>query len=327
MTTPSSVLVTGAAGQDGYFLSKYLRRAGVRSVSGLVRPATDAHPGSGRFRWFTDIAEADLTDHAAIADLVAALKPDWLLNFGAVADSLSQQSDPQRLLAINIGAPAAMLEAIRRDARATLYVQASSSEVFAGGADSPQSLVSTRLPRTIYGATKIAADNLVSVYRHSFELDAMSVILFSHESPLRKQNFFSRTFIAQAMDVAEGRRARITVHSPDAVRDWGYAGEYCRMLVDRLIAGQRGDMLLGSGTRSTVRDFAKAVCAQLAISYGDLVDEQPLQQGRAAEKLAVVADLSDSNPWPFGAPHYDLTRLIELLIRCEKHERRNRTTD
>jgi len=324
MTIPSSVVVTGAAGQDGYFLSKYLRRAGVLRVTGVVRPGTHAQVGSNRFRWFTDIEEADLADHSTLTAMVAALKPDWILNFGAIASSLTQQQDPLRLYSVNTLAPAAMLEAVRKYSPATLFVQASSSEVFAGGSISPQTLDTPRVPRTIYGATKIGADNLVSVFRNSFGINALSVILYSHESPLRHPHFFSRTIITNALNVLEGRQERIMVHSPDAVRDWGYAGEYCHLLVSRLIAGQYGDFILGSGVRATVRDFARAVCDQLHISYADRVDELPLQIGRVTESLDVIADLSTYNPWPGRAPGYGLPRLIEFLLRFEKHGQRSR---
>lgn len=324
MTLHKRAIVTGALGQDGYYLSRSLKRNGVSSVIGIARPS--ARPGNdidkSRLRNFDQVLDVDLRDTETLRRVVCEIQPHFILNFGAIAGSLTQQGSAEDLIDTNVRPVAAMLEAIKVSGAPTVFVQASSSEVFAGGFVSPQGLHTPRVSRTIYGMTKIAADNLIQVYRNHFGLKCYSVILFSHESPLRAATYFSKRLVADALDVVEGKRRTITVHSPDAIRDWGYAGEYCETVIRGMLAGGCGDVVIGTGTGSTVRSFAQIVCAELGLDYASCVIEKPLQAGRAAEGIEVVASPNSYRScFPNGAK-YNINRLVKLLLRCERKRRR-----
>lgn len=317
-------LITGAAGQDAYFLSRRLARHGVHVVGvrrpGLLREQVPVW----QLRFFDEMIELDLRDRAGVAGLLPSVKPDLVLNFGAVAGSLTQLDDPVGLLETNTSAVAAFLEAMRLERSRAVFVQASSSEVFAGGKVSPQSLETPRVPRTTYGITKVASDSLVRLYREVHGLSCYSVVLYSHESPLRRPSFFSKRIVAQALDVKEGKSERLLVHSPEAVRDWGYAGEYCAAIVDRMLDGTTGDLVLGSGVGTTVRDFAQLVCEEVGLEYGIVADEAPLQEGRVAEAIAVVADADAPGFYFSNRVRIDVRRLVRLLVRYERASRKRK---
>jgi len=321
MGAPRIAMITGAGGQDAYFLSRRLSRKGVKVV-GVVRPGGGGESiPEARLRYFNELQEIDLRDTGRLRSLICGLSPDFILNFGAIAGSLTQQTDAQSLVQVNTGAVAAILEAMTAERSSATFLQASSSEVFAGGRIFPQGLGTPRSPRTIYGATKIASDSLVRIFRESHGLACYSVILYSHESPLRKASFFSKRIVSQVLDVVEGKARRVVVHSPDAVRDWGYAGEYCDAVADRLLKGLTGDLVLGTGVYTTVRQFAALVCSKVGLNYEDIVDEVPLQEGRAMEGVAVVADASAAGFCLADGVKFDVGRLVSLLVRCERRSR------
>jgi GDPmannose 4,6-dehydratase len=316
-----TALVTGAGGQDAYYLSRRLARNGVRVVGVHAPNRPDVWGQKARLRFFDELIELDLRDTARITQLVSVLKPDFILNFGASAGSLTQQEDPNRLLQVNTGAVAAFLDALRAERSSAVFLQASSSEVFAGGTVTPQGMDTPRVPRTIYGVTKIASDSLVRLYRENHALACYSLILYSHESPLRKASFFSKKIVAMALDVAEGKADRLLIHSPEAMRDWGYAGEYCNTVVDLLLDGRARDLIVGSGVRTTVRQFARLVCGEVGLNYEEVAHEAPLQEGRAADVVAVVAD-RDAPEFCFkSGVRFDVGRLVKLLVRCERRAR------
>jgi GDPmannose 4,6-dehydratase len=324
MVNEKLALVTGANGQDGYFLSKHLKRSGVGRVVGIVRPnenGSGAELENDNLRYFDEVIWINLKDHEKITSLIVELDPNYIFNFGAIAGSLDQQTNPEELFAVNLGAPRAMLECIRANELKCLFVQASSSEIFAGGETSPQDINTSKTPRTIYGVTKIAADNLVKVYRDVFGVNCYSVVLYSHESPLRSSLFFTKKIIASAMDIYEGKSKEAYIYSPDAVRDWGYAGDYCKEVVRAALAGNIKDQIIATGTKTTVKEFAQKVFSYLEINYDTHVKEISSSQGRAPEVLDVVAAES-AIPQSFcNKVNLDVDGLVKLLIRFEKNAR------
>ncbi len=317
-----TVVITGAAGQDGFFLAKYLRRSRGSRIIGVVSRQPSNARWRPRVKYCDEVREVEIDDAAGMACLIATIRPDLILNFAAVAGSLTQFDAPERLFRVNTISVAAMLDAIRMERLNSVFVQASSSEVFAGGESSPQNLGTLRRPRTIYGVTKIAADNVLEIYRKIYGLRCFSLILFSHESPLRSFEFFTRRVISDAVDILEGRRAKLEIYGPDNVRDWGYAGEYCQRIVTWLNHGRLQDSIVGSGVATTVRDFTQSVFHYLGLNYSDCVEERASQTGRAAEQGVIVADRANA-AWPFANPvKYDVNRLVALLVRAEKDARR-----
>lgn len=324
MPSEKIALVTGANGQDGYFLAKYLKRRGVGTVIGLVRPGTGkVCPMEKRknLRYFDEIIELDLVNESKLEELITRLKPDFLFNFGAIAGSLTQQCAPQKLLTVNLSAVSTMLEVIKENKLQTTFIHASSSEIYAGGKVSPQGLDTPMVPRTIYGVTKVAADNLIKVYRESFGIKCYSVILFSHESPLRQKTFFTKRIICQALDIVEGITNKATVYSPTAVRDWGYAGDFCREIVEQALKGRHEDQIIATGVKTTVREFSQEVFRYLGLDYDTCVKEVSSLKGRASENIDVYASQMAVPVSFHGNSKLNVIKLIKLLIRFERNAR------
>ena len=320
-----TALITGANGQDGYFLSKQLKRKNVGRIVGLVRPvSTEAllQPFAKKnLQHFDEIIALDITSPSDFQEFIVNLDPDYLFNFAAIAGSLSQQDNAHSLIEVNIGVIATILDAVKNNALATIVIQASSSEVFAGGTESPQDIKSPRVPRTIYGATKIAADNLIRVYRDSFNIECYSVILYSHESPLRPNGFFTKRIVSQAFDLIEGKIDRLVVYAPDATRDWGYAGDYCKEIVKQALEGAVEDRIIATGVKTTVRSFSEQVCRCLQIDYQAYAQEELLMPGRAREVIDVYPKSSEIPVSFRHKKNMSIEQLVRLLIRCEKYAR------
>lgn len=243
-------LVTGASGQDGYFLSRRLLEEGgevhaaVRDaarVSGLTRGRSEA-------RRFVP-HELDLLDRAALTKLVARIQPDEIYNLAGQSSVAASFSDPQTTWDTNVQPVLTILEAIRVHSPATRLYQSSSSEMFGGV---PGGLVthdeSTPLaPQSPYAAAKAAAHVACNAFRASFGLRVACGILFNHESSRRSPSFLSRKVVdhvhqLQHWAVGEPRHV-LRTGSLDVRRDWGYAPDYVEgiLLITRQV-----------GVRSTV---------------------------------------------------------------------------
>ena len=134
------VLLTGAGGQLGTALQK--------SCPGAVELIA------------TDQAELDLTDAKACAAMVAALKPDWVLNGGAYTAVDRAEEQPQLAEAINAAAPRAFAEALAELGSGRL-LQISTDFVFSGMQGHPYGAQDPVAPLGVYGASKARAEAAV----------------------------------------------------------------------------------------------------------------------------------------------------------------------
>jgi dTDP-4-dehydrorhamnose reductase len=130
------VLLTGREGQLGTAL-----QAGL--PEGVILIAT------GR-------SELDLADHAACRQAVRDHRPDWVLNAGAYTAVDRAESEADRAMAINAGAPQAFAEALRDTGGRLLQV--STDFVFNGAQGSPYRPDQALDPLGVYGATKAAGE-------------------------------------------------------------------------------------------------------------------------------------------------------------------------
>src|SRR5437870_13856231 len=85
-----------------------------------------------------------------------------------------------------------MLEAIRLVDPGIRFYQASSSEMFGKVQQVPQSEQTPFYPRSPYGVSKVFAHYITINYRESYNLFAVSGMLFNHESPRRGLEFVTR---------------------------------------------------------------------------------------------------------------------------------------
>ena len=130
------VLLTGREGQLGTALQASL-------PEGVILIAT------GR-------SELDLADHAACRQAVRDHRPDWVLNAGAYTAVDRAESEADRAMAINAGAPQAFAEALRDTGGRLLQV--STDFVFNGAQGSPYQPDQSLDPLGVYGATKAAGE-------------------------------------------------------------------------------------------------------------------------------------------------------------------------
>ena len=84
------------------------------------------------------------------------------------------------------------LEAVRQVDTSIRFYQASSSEMFGKVREVPQRELTPFYPRSPYGVSKVFAHYITVNYRESYDLFAVSGILFNHESPRRGLEFVTR---------------------------------------------------------------------------------------------------------------------------------------
>ena len=192
-----------------------------------------------------------------MVDVLTSVKPNHIYHFAGesfVADSFIH---PVTTIQTNTLGTLHVLEAIRHTLPKAKLFFASSSEVFGnvniGEALNENSLVR---PSNPYGISKLTAQQLVRMYRETYDLDATVGILFNHEGPLRGRNFVTRKISYNI--------ARLKIHNDDAFelgslsasRDWGAAEDYTKAMMMALEV-EVDDYVFATGKLTSVREFLK----------------------------------------------------------------------
>src|SRR5499427_1227720 len=219
-------IVTGVTGQDGSYLVELLLEKGYE-VTGIVRRSSA--PNLWRIEHLLDrimLRPADLLDQLSIMRIIDDVRPHEFYNLAAMSFVPASWDQPMLTGEFNAQGVTRVLEAIRQvNPKVRLY-QASSSEMFGKVREVPQTELTPFYPRSPYGVSKVFAHYITVNYRESYNLFAVSGMLFNHESPRRGLEFVTRKVTDGVARIKLGLQETLSLGNLDAHRDWGFAGDY-----------------------------------------------------------------------------------------------------
>ncbi len=295
-------LITGITGQDGSYLAELLLAKGYE-VHGIIRRSAsfntsridhiyqDPHERGARLK----LHYGDLTDGNGITRLMQDVKPDEVYNLGA--QSHVRVSFDQPIFTADVVATGVlkMLEAVRgyQDAsgKQVRFYQASSSEMFGKVQEVPQKETTPFYPRSPYGCAKVFGHWITVNYRESYNLHASCGILFNHESPRRGETFVTRKITRAVGRIKLGMQKKLFLGNLDALRDWGYAGDYVDAMWRMLQQPTADDYVVSTGTMISVRTFCELAFGHVGLDYKDFVEIDP-RYFRPAEVEQLLGDCS-----------------------------------
>jgi GDPmannose 4,6-dehydratase len=311
-----TALITGITGQDGSYLAELLLDKGYRVVGAVRRSSTTPYERIAHLIDRVELVSADLLDQTSLTDAMTQVEPDEIYNLAA--QSFVQTSWTQPVLTGEFTALGVtrVLEAMRKSApRARLY-QASSSEQFGKVVEMPQRESTPFYPRSPYGVAKVYAHWITVNYRESFDLYAVSGILFNHESPRRGLEFVTRKVTDGVARIKAGLQRELRLGNLDARRDWGFAGDYVLAMWKMLQLDEPTDFVVGTGETHSVRDLCEIAFACAGLDYRDHVvrDERYF---RPAEVDLLVADASKARDVLGWTPTVNFRGLVEMMVAAD----------
>jgi len=250
-------IIFGVTGQDGYYLTKLLLKKNY-IVHGVKRRSSSVP--TRRISSFLNqkkfiIHYGDLTDTAAIYNLINKVKPDEIYNLAAQSHVGVSFYTPIFTANVNAIGVLSILEAIRSINKNIKFYQAGTSEMF-GKTDSKfQSEKTTFNPQSPYGAAKVFAHQITQNYRDAYNIFASNGILFNHESPLRGDNFVTKKIVSSLTNIKKGKQKKLILGNLYARRDWGHAEDYVEAIHKILQQKKPDDYVIATGKDYTVKEF------------------------------------------------------------------------
>ena len=279
-------LITGITGQDGSYLAEFLldkdyivhgikRRSSSFNTERINSIYKDFHDKSSRFF----LHYGDLSDSTNIIRLLQEIQPDEIYNLGAQSHVKVSFDSPEYTLDVDGGGTMRLLEAIRLLGltKKTRVYQASTSELYGRVQEVPQTETTPFYPRSPYGVAKLYGYWITVNYRESYGIYACNGILFNHESPRRGETFVTRKITRAISRIKYNQQERLYLGNMDALRDWGHARDYVRMMWMMLQQDEPDDYVIATGKQYSVRTFVEMACKEVGIDIrweGEGVEEK-----------------------------------------------------
>ena len=309
-------LITGITGQDGSYLAELLLEREYE-VFGMVRRASTET--FDRIEHLVDrigLVQGDLLDPASLLAVVEETQPQEVYNLAAQSFVPTSWNQPVLTAEYTGVGVTRLLEAIRRVDPQIRFYQASSSEMFGKVREVPQNELTPFYPRSPYGVAKAYGHFITVNYRESYDLFAVSGILFNHESPRRGLEFVTRKISDGVARIKLGLESELRLGDLEPRRDWGYAGDYVRAMWSMLQQDEPHDYVVATGEAHSIREFLDLAFARAGLDPGDhvRVDERFL---RPAEVDHLVGDASKARAELGWEPEVTFRKLVELMVDAD----------
>lgn len=281
------VLVTGGAGFIGQHVVSALRAHDAEVIVADLKP----HPDPSVRSVVGDLRDPERRDAAVTAGL------DAVIHLAAVTSVLRSVEDPAGTYEMNVAVTSGLLE-LARERKVPRFLFASTNAVTGDVGSDP---INERLPLrplTPYGATKAAAEMLLSAYCGVYGMQACALRFANVYGPGmgHKDSFVPRLMRAAA--AGEG----VQVYGDGTqLRDYVHVDDVAQAVLLAWQAEHNGPLIVGSGTSVSVNDLVKA--AREVTGAAIPVEHVPAKQG---EMPAVVLDISAARALGYR-PRHDLT--------------------
>jgi GDPmannose 4,6-dehydratase len=309
-------LITGVTGQDGSYLAELLLAKGYEVVGMVRRTSHDSYERIDHLLDRIEVVAADLLDQHSLTVVLQDTRPDEVYNLAAqsyVPTSWTQPVLTGEFTALGV---TRILEAIRLVHPGARFYQASSSEMFGRAVETPQSETTPYYPRSPYGVAKVYGHWITVNYRESYNLYAVSGILFNHESPRRGIEFVTRKVTDGVARIKLGLAKELRIGNLDACRDWGFAGDYVEAMWRMLQQPTPQDYVIGTGETHSVRELVDLAFAHVQLDYRDFViSDQRFY--RPAEVDLLLADPSKARRELQWAPKVDFPTLVAMMVDAD----------
>jgi GDPmannose 4,6-dehydratase len=309
-------LITGITGQDGSYLAELLLEKEYE-VFGMVRRASSENVEriehlAGR----VNLLQGDLLDPASLMAVLEDAQPSEVYNLAAQSFVPTSWNQPVLTAEFTAVGVTRLLEAIRRVDPSIRFYQASSSEMFGKVREVPQTELTPFYPRSPYGVAKAYGHFITVNYRESYDLFAVSGILFNHESPRRGLEFVTRKISDGVAKIKLGLADELRLGNLDASRDWGFAGDYVVAMWQMLQADEPVDYVVATGETHSVREFAEIAFAHAGLDPERHVVVDP-RFLRPAEVDRLVGDARKARDQLGWEPQVSFRELAELMVDAD----------
>ncbi|MDH6181705.1 dTDP-L-rhamnose 4-epimerase [Microbacteriaceae bacterium SG_E_30_P1] len=343
--TLGTVLVTGGAGFIGCALADRLVSSADRWIA-FDSLHSQVHPGSERPAALHESAElvvADVTDPGAWDALLADTRPDTIIHLAAETGTAQSLDEASRHSRVNVVGTTELTDALGRSGHLPSHVVLASSravygegtwqradgtvfqpgmrshaQLEAGQWDFPDavavpesSLTTPPAPTSVYGATKLAQENLLTAWGGARGVPVSILRLQNVYGPGQSLiNSYTGIVSLFSQWAREGKQIPL-YEDGKIIRDFVFIDDVAWAIAATLAAGPddaRPVLDVGTGVATTIHDMASAIA-----DYYGAPEPTVVGKFRDGDVRAASADISATTTWLDWQPTVSLTQGVAAL--------------
>ena len=309
-------LITGITGQDGSYLAEFLLTKGYHVVGMVRRSSSENFERIDHLRTKVDLRQGDLLDQFSLVSLLQECKPQEVYNLAAQSFVPTSWEQPVLTGEFTAMGVTRMLEAIRYVDPKIRFYQASSSEMYGKVRETPQTEATPFYPRSPYGVAKCYGHYITVNYRESYNLFAVSGILFNHESPRRGLEFVTRKVTDGVARIKLGLQSELRLGNLDAKRDWGFAGDYVKAMWLMLQQDAPEDYVISTGETHSVEQLVQVAFSHAGLDWKKYVKTDP-RFIRPAEVDLLVGSPEKARKKLGWVPEVSFEKLVQMMVDAD----------
>lgn len=309
-------LITGITGQDGSYLADFLLEKGYEVWGMVRRSSTENFDRIEHIKDKITLRQADLLDQLSIVELIDECRPNEVYNLAAQSFVPTSWAQPLLTGEFDALGVTKVLEAIRLIDKNIKFYQASSSEMFGKVKEVPQTENTPFYPRSPYGVAKAYGHFITVNYRESYNIFAVSGILFNHESPRRGLEFVTRKISHGVAKIKLGLADKLELGNLDAKRDWGFAPDYVRAMWMMLQHDKPDNFVVATGKNHSVRDFCEIAFKYVDLDYKKYVTTNPAYM-RPAEVDILLGNPSHAKKTLGWEPEVSFEQMVKIMVETD----------
>lgn len=333
-------LITGVCGMDGSHLCDYLLAKGYKNIHGTMRRSATFNTQNidDIFNQLT-LHYCDLTDAMNIHNIIKKVQPDYIVNFAAQSHVKVSHDLEDYTFRVNTLGLLYILQSVRSlnlDQKCRIY-HASTSEMFGNETDGSKHLTeeSKRSPVSIYGISKVAAENLCEMYKNAYNMFIVTSTLFNHEGPRRGKIFVTRkisSYVAKYYN-NKGNLPPLQLGNLNASRDWGLSSDYIDAVYKMLIQKTPENYVIATGETHSIREFVELAFKVIDIDIewkGHGVNEVGIDKNtgnilvqvnpkyfRDIDIECLIGDYSKAKSLLDWSPETSFKELVEIMVQSD----------
>lgn len=213
------VLIFGVGGFVGGYLTREFQQHGYEVYGS---DAAERHPEGIPF------FKADLLNAGTVAELVAQVCPDAIVNLAAISSVGLSWKSPQMTIQVNVVGALNILEAARAIEPMPKVLFIGSSEEYAQS-DAPIGETAPLEANNPYGISKMTQEKFAESYRERYGMQVYCVRAFNHTGVGQNENFVIPSWCRQAAEISKsGRPGVMRVGNLNVRRDFGNVKDVVR---------------------------------------------------------------------------------------------------
>ena len=275
-------LIIGSQGQDGTYLSSLLLTKGyiVHGVTRTPKPTLEQ-----KNLYINKINILDVND---LENLIIKIKPCEIYYLATTHEHSLNRKNYDEVMNVNVTGVINTLEIIKNNKFKTRFFYASSSNIFSGSSETPQTENTKFNPKTLYGIAKNTAMQFIDIYRETYKVFACYGILYNHESPLRNKMFVTMKIVDAVVNIKLGYQKKLKLKNIYSLRDWGSAEDYVEAMWLMLQEPNPDNYIIGTGKTSSVKDVLDYAFGYFGFNWKEYVEIE--EDNKIKPAIILVAD-------------------------------------